>query len=137
MIKKVISLAVAIAALAAAAGVCMVAAAYALFAVVRVYLGPAGGAAVVAGAAALVAILLAVVLLRKANPPQHAAHVEEQSFTSRLIDLARDKPLLATGVAAAAGLMLMRNPKLMTTIVTAAMASKAGKAAGRAEERRR
>ena len=137
MIKKAVSLVAAVAAIAAAAGVCVVALAYALFAVARTYLGPAGGAAVVAAAAALVAIVVAMVLFRKARPSHRPAPVEEQSFTTRLIDLARDKPILATGVAVAAGLVLMRNPKLMTTIVTAAMASKAGKAAGRAEERRR
>ena len=122
ILKKAVLLLAAIAAIAAAAGVAVVAAAFALFALLRDYLGPAGAAAVVAGLAALLAALTGTVCLLVAAPPKRK---EEPSLTARALDLAREKPLIAVAAAAAVGLLAVRNPKIVTTALTAFMAGKA------------
>ena len=130
MIKRVATLAAAFAAMAAAAGVCVVALAYALYAVVREYLTPAGASAVVAGVAALLIVLLAVVVVRKSAPKslRKAAGAEEPTLTSRLIELAREKPIVAGIGAVAAALVIARNPRIVTTIISAAVAGRAARA---------
>jgi len=123
ILKKALSLVAAIAAMAAAAAVCVVAGAFALYALLRVYIGPAGAAAAIAGAAALAALILAFVTFRKARP--RPTRREDQSVTARLIDLAREKPIIAAGAAAAAGLVILRNPGVLGAAITAIMASRA------------
>jgi hypothetical protein len=123
ILKRVLSAAAAISVIAAAAGVAVVAAAFALYALLRESLTPAGSAAVVAGLAALLAALVGAILLLIAKPPK-PLH-QEESLTSRAIDLARQKPLIAAGVALVAGLIAVRNPKILTAAVTAFLAGKA------------
>lgn len=134
--KKALSLVAAVAAMAAAAAVCVIAAAFALYAFARYYLGPAGGAAVVAALAAVAAVLLAFLSLRQFRERPKPLKPEEQTLTTRLIDLARDRPIIAAGAAVAAGLVLLRNPRLLNTVLTAVLASRAGRAVERAERRR-
>ena len=98
ILKKALSLIAAIAAMAAAAVVCVVAAAYALYALLRYYLGPAGASAVIAVGFAVLTLILAFVAFRKAKPKP--TRREEQTLTTRLIDLAREKPIIAAGAAA-------------------------------------
>lgn len=130
MIKSALTLAAAFAAMAAAAGVCVVALAYALYAVAREYLSAAGASAVVAGVAALLIVALAILVLRKANPKslRKAAGSEEPTLASRLIELARERPLVAGAGAVAAALVIARNPRLVTTIISAAVAGRAARA---------
>lgn len=135
ILKKALSLIAAIAAMAAAAVVCVVAAAYALYALLRYYLGPAGASAVIAVGFAVLTLILAFVAFRKAKPKP--TRREEQTLTTRLIDLAREKPIIAAGAAAAAGLVLLRNPKVVTAVVTAAMAGRARDAERRDRRDRR
>jgi hypothetical protein len=123
--KKALSILAAIAAMAAAAAVCVVAAAFALYALARYYVGPASAAAVVAVLAALLALGLALMLTRKARPRPLKA--EEKSTTTRLIELARERPVIAAGAAVAAALVLARNPKILTTVLAAAMAGRTAK----------
>lgn len=119
--KKIVGLAAALAAIAAAAAVVVVALAFALYAVARIYVGPAGAASVVAGAAALIALILALALTRKARPAKpHAG--EPPNLLAKAIDLARDKPLVALGAAAAIAAVMVRNPKILGAIVAAALA---------------
>jgi len=132
LIKKAVSLAAAIAALAAAAAVCVFAAAFALYALLRTSMTAAGSAAVVALVFAAIAALIGVIMLRKGNPPPDR---QDQSLTGRLIDLARDKPVIAAVAAAAAGFVLLRNPNLATAAFTAAMAGRAKQAERRVRRR--
>lgn len=129
ILKKALSLVAAVAALAAAAAVCVVAAAFALYALLRAFLGPAGAAAAIAGAAAVVALILFFVAYRGIKPKRVKA--EDQGLSGRLIELAREKPIIAAGAAVAAGLVLVRNPGVITAVVSAAMANRS-----RAEDRR-
>lgn len=134
MIKKAVSLAAAIAALAAAAAVCVFAAAFALYALLRYTMTAAGAAAVVALVFAAIAALVGVIMLRKGNPPLDRRH-QDQSLTTRLFDLARDKPVIAAAAAAVAGFVLLRNPNLATAAFTAAMAGRAKQAERRTRRR--
>jgi hypothetical protein len=134
ILKKALSLVAAVAAMAAAAAVCVVAAAFALYALLRYYIGPAGAAAVIAVLAAALTGVLAYLALRKAKPKPERR--EEESVSTRLIELARERPIIAAGAAAAAGLVILRNPAVISTLVTAAMASRA-REAGRREVRER
>ena len=126
ILKKALSLVATAAALAAAASVAVVAAAFAFYALLREYLSPAGAAAVIALGAAVLAGVLAFVAFRVVKP--RPLRRDEENITTRLIDLARDKPIIAAGAAVAAGLILLRNPGVVTSAVTAFMASRAGSA---------
>lgn len=122
ILKKVVLALIAVFATAAAAAVAVVAAAFALFALLREPLGPAGASAVVAGVAALLVALGAVIAALMARPPRRR---ETDSFALRALDFAREKPVVAIAAAAAAGLIAMRNPKIMTAALTAFLAGKA------------
>jgi hypothetical protein len=131
LIKRALTLAAAFAGVAAAAGVCVVALAYALYALAREYLTPAGASAVVAGVAALLIVVLAVFVLRKSQPKslRKAAGAEEPTLTTRLIELARERPIVAAAGAVAAALVIARNPRILNTVITAALAGRAARAA--------
>lgn len=136
ILNKALSVAAALAAMAAAAAVCVVAAAFALYALLRDYIGPAGAAAVVAVVAAILTAILAVVLLRRADP--RPLRRDEQNLTTRLFDLARERPLIAAGAAVAAGLIALRNPSILGAAISAAMGGRprdAGRREGRRERR--
>ncbi len=120
MIQRIVSLTAAVAAIAAAAGVCVVALAYALFALVREWLTPAGSAAVVALAFAVIAVIIALIALRKTRPkPQ-----PEASPVERLVELARQKPLLAAAGIIGASFIAVRNPGMVATLIMGLMAPK-------------
>jgi len=126
LITKALWALVAISAIAAAAAVAMVAAAFALFALLAPHIGPAGAAAIVAGAAALVIALGALIATLKMRPPsRRAAVAEDTSLTTRAIALARQRPVLAAGVALAVGIIAFRNPRLVTALLTGVLAGKA------------
>lgn len=112
----------AIAAIAAAAIVCVIALSFALYAALRDVIGPAWASTAVAGAFALLAVILALLLTRKAKPK--AVKGDQQNLTARLIELARERPLVAAGAMAAAVAVVVRNPRILTAIATAAFASR-------------
>jgi lysylphosphatidylglycerol synthetase-like protein (DUF2156 family) len=120
LIQRIVKLTAAVAAIAAAAGVCVVALAYALYAVVREWLTPAGSAAVVALAFAILAVIIALIALgkTKAKPEPEASPVE------RLVELARQKPLLAAAGILGASFIAVRNPGMVATLVMGLMAPK-------------
>lgn len=112
----------AVAAIAAAAVVCVIALAFALYAALRDLIGPAWASAAVAGVAAVLALILAFLLTRKAHPKPVKG--DDQNLTSRLIELARERPLVAAGAMAAAVVVVVRNPRILTAVATAALASR-------------
>ena len=122
MFRKVVGLIAAVAAIAAAAVVCVIALAFALYAAVRDIIGPAWGAAAVAGVAALIAVILAFLLTRKARPKPVKG--DSENLTAKLIELARERPLVALAAVGAAATVVIRNPRILTAIVTAAFASR-------------
>jgi hypothetical protein len=103
-------------ALAVSAGVIVVALAYALFALVKPYVGAAGGGAVVAGAAALLIGVIGLALTMAARPRKRKP-TEPQSVTQRITDFIKDKPVVAIVGAVAAGLMAVRNPRYLGSVI--------------------
>lgn len=122
-LKRILALAAALAAVAAAAAVCVVALSFAVYALAEVYLGRAGGAAVVAGVFALLALVVAWLATRKVVPKSRPdAKDANISLLDRAIGLAKDRPLMALGTAAAAVVVLARNPAVVGAIVSAFVA---------------
>ena len=130
MIKKVLLSIVAVFAMGAAAATVVVAAAFALYAWLETMLGRPGAAAVVALVFALLAALIGLCVgmaakgKRRRPPP-------EPSITDRLGDILRDKPILAAGGALAAGLIALKNPQVVASIISAVLATRAADKAGR------
>ncbi len=127
ILKKAIFYAAGVAAIAAAASVAVVALAFALHAALTPYVGPAWSSAAVAGSAALLIAILAAVLVTQGKGPKSAHKVEERDFTSRLFELARDKPWVAAGAVAAAAAVVLKNPKITAAVLSAVMAGRASK----------
>ena len=125
ILKRLFALAAAVAAVAAAVVVCIVAAAFALYALARLWLTSAGAGAVVALAFAAVAAAVAYAATRKVPPPDAA---EDVSLVERLVEMAKARPLIAAGAAAALVTVLVRNPSVLTAIVGAVMSGTAAKA---------
>ena len=126
-LKKILTLLAAAAAIVTAAVVCVVAAACALHAVALAYLHPAAAAAVVA--VAFVAVIAGIVLALTHKPGQRRAPAPppEPALTDRLIQLARERPIVAGAGAIAAAIFVARNPKIMNIVLSAALATKAAR----------
>lgn len=124
-LKRILFLAGAVGAIAAAAAVCVVALSYALYALAETWLSPAGAAALVATAFALIAVGVALVATRKAVPkmgkPAEAGPVE------KALGLAKERPLVAVAAAAVVGVVLFRNPAVVSAVVSALVNSGAAK----------
>lgn len=130
--RKLLAMMAAIAAIAAAAVVVIIALSFALYAALRDVIGPAWASAAVAGAFVVVALILSFFLTRKAHP--RPARGDEQNLTGRLVDLARERPLVAAGAMAAAVAVVIRNPRILTAVATAALAARGG-SSGRTRRR--
>ena len=122
--KKALLYVSAVSALAAAAVVVVVALAFALYAAVLPPVGPAWAAASVAGAAAGLMVLCALVLLIKVNPPKFGKQPQERDVLTRLIDLAKDKPIVAASAIIAGAAVALKNPKIVATLLATAMATR-------------
>ncbi|CAN5798027.1 hypothetical protein BH11PSE1_BH11PSE1_04500 [soil metagenome] len=122
--KKALLYVSAVSALAAAAVVVVVALAFALYAAVLPLVGPAWAAASVAGAAAALMVLCALVLLIKVNPPKFGKQPQERDVLTRLIDLAKDKPIVAASAIIAGAAVALKNPKIVATLLATAMATR-------------
>lgn len=113
------------AAVVAATAVSVVALAIALYAVLE---GPFGAAGAAAAVAAVFALLIALVGLVAANRSRHnhdKNHGHDHlGIAEKIIDIAKQKPLVATAAAIAAGVLALRNPALVGVILTAFMNSK-------------
>ena len=132
ILKRVLSGAAAAGAVAAAAGVAVVAASFALYALLKEWIGQPGAAAVVALVFALIAGAAAAVAASMAAGDKSKAKAEakrlaetpppETGLMDRALTLARERPFIAAGAAVVAGLLAIRNPALVTTLVTGALA---------------
>jgi hypothetical protein len=122
--KTLMTLAAA-AAIAAAAGVAVVAAAFALFALLTPHLGAAGAAALVAACAALLVALAGLVAAAKAKSRRGQAQSDfadsgdMHGLLARVMEMAKQRPLIAAAAAMAAGVFALRNPALIAVVIKA------------------
>lgn len=103
--------------LATSAAIFVVALAFALYALVQPHVGAAGAAGIVAGAAALIVVFIAIAIAlgAKSRPPKIAPKGKDP--TARIINLFKEKPVMAIAAAVAAGFLAIRNPKYLGVAV--------------------
>jgi hypothetical protein len=123
MLRRALLGLVAAAALATSASVLVVALAFALYAVCEPLIGRAGAASAVAGAAALLIGLLGLMIgmaarAKSARRSKLAANTVG-GLIERVIDFAREKPLVAVSAAIGAGFMAVRNPTYLGSAIRA------------------
>src|SRR5665213_1285019 len=94
MLRRLFLTLAAAAAFATSASICVVALAFALYALVEPYVGRAGGAAIVAGAAV-------------------------GGVAERVLRFVREKPVVAISAALGAGFLAVRNPRYLGAAVRA------------------
>jgi hypothetical protein len=123
MDKALMALAAA-AAVAAAAAIGVAAAAFALFAWVSPWVGPAWAGVIVAGVAFLL-VLIGGLLARGRGPSlpfrRQAEDLSEISLVQKAVEMAKERPLIAAAVALGAGVYVVRNPKLVAAVLAAFM----------------
>ena len=122
--EKTIAAVTAVAAIGSAVAVAVVSSAFALYAVLLPHLGAAGSAAALAGIFAAFALGLGAFYARKADGRRTpgAPAPSDEGLLGRIFEMAKDRPLLAAGAALAAGVFAVRNPAVLTAIVSAFMA---------------
>jgi Na+/melibiose symporter-like transporter len=106
---------------AVCAGISLVAAAFGLFVMLRSLCGEVMAYAIVAGVFALVALVVAFVASRPAPVPKRPVQTapEPSPILASLMAIVRDKPLVSAAVAAAAGIIAVRNPQMISSLIAA------------------
>ncbi|MDB5458365.1 MAG: hypothetical protein JWO72_106 [Caulobacteraceae bacterium] len=128
ILRKVVFGLIAAAVLAAATGVLVVSAAYALFALLREALGPSGAAAAVALAAAVLMGATGLVFAALAKGPKRVP-AEEQDLLQRLMGMVRDRPIISVGALIGLATVAIRNPALAAIVAKAFLDPKSRPAA--------
>jgi len=105
--------------LAASAAVCVVALAFALYAAVEPRFGRAGAAGIVAGATALLVALVAVALLVASRGKRRKAVPAGRKALDRGLDFVREQPVLTIAAALGTGLLAVRNPEYLGSVIRA------------------
>lgn len=121
--RRILNFAIVLATAAAAAVVGVVAAAFALFAFAEQWLGAPGAAAVIAAAFAATAAGIAYAVARRAD----SEPLDDQSMIDRLVEMAKERPLVAAGAAAAIMTVVLKNPKILSVLMGAVLAALAPK----------
>ena len=123
ILRKVIIAVVGAAMLGASAAVMVVAAAMALYGLLRPYLGGPGAAATIVLAAGLLMLVIGLLLERRLLPSGPKAGkpgpADDQDMMRRLIGMAQDKPVIAAGALIGAIFLAIRNPALTAVVVKA------------------
>lgn len=131
ILQRLMMAAAAIAAIAAAAAIAVVALALAVFAAFRPYVGEAYAWAIVAAGFALAIGLAGLIVAQGARGRTRRRGRREEAdalgLAEQLLDLARDRPVSAVGVAVALGVVLMRSPKSLSAIAKAFFETVTGK----------
>ncbi|MHB8284197.1 MAG: hypothetical protein ACYDD1_05925 [Caulobacteraceae bacterium] len=120
IVRKIVSGVVAVVALATAASVTVVAAAFAVFTLLQTYVGPSGAAAIIAAALAVLLSGAAIFLLgrSKSKPAAVTVPLAEPSLPQRLFYMLQERPVVAAGAAVATGLIAWRNPRLASLVTS-------------------
>lgn len=117
-------------ALAVSAGIVVVALAFALYALATPYVGRAGAAGIVAVAAALLIGIIGFVLAQQGKPPK-AKPGEPDTITDRIFDFVKAKPVTSLVGAVAAGILAVRNPGYLGSMLRAFLEGRENPARGR------
>ncbi len=123
MMERTLMALAAAAAIAAAAAVGVFSAFFALFALVEPRLGAAGAAAVVSASAAVLVAVAGFIAARKVEGDKRtmATATPDAGLVDTILTLVRERPLLASGAAVAAGIYALRNPQLIAAVLRAFM----------------
>ena len=122
MMDKALMAVAAAAALAAAAAIGVAAAAFAVYAGLHPWVGPAWAAATMA----LLVLIGALAMRGRASGGRRRRDEPEPdaSLVQKAVEMAREHPLLAVGAAVGVGVYAIRNPQLVAAVVTAFMAGR-------------
>ena len=106
---------------AVCAGISLVAAAFGLFVLLRSLVGEVMAYAIVAGLFALVALTVAFVASRPAAEVKRPVQAlpEPTPILATLMAVVREKPLVSAAVAAVAGIIAVRNPQMISSLIAA------------------
>ena len=142
ILRRLLTTVVAATSIATAAAIALVALAGAIFALLLPHVGAAYAAAIVAAVFALLVGLAGLLAMRGSGGfnLSGGGRVDEREamgLAERLMELARERPVAAVGVALALGIVLMRSPNALGAIARAFFDSFGGLSGfgGRPEER--
>jgi hypothetical protein len=126
LIQRLILAIVAIAAMAAASAVAVVAASYAIFVLLKPQFGSAGAAGSVTGIYALLIALAALAVWLKTRPAKSngAGKAGSSDTVARLMQLARERPIIAAGALVAGSVVALRNPAITALVLKSFFDSK-------------
>ncbi len=123
IVRRVVFAVAALAAIAAAAGVLVVSASFAVYQALRQVLTPAEAGAVIALAAAILCAVCALIFAAQVKLPKLSRApmrgAARANPIDQIVEMARERPFLAAGAAAAAGLLAFANPALVTAVMRA------------------
>jgi len=123
IVRRVVFAVAALAAIAAAAGVLVVSASFAVYQALRQVLTPAEAGAVIALAAAILCAACALIFAAQVKLPKLSrapmSGAARANPIDQIVEMARERPFLAAGAAAAAGLLAFANPALVTAVMRA------------------
>jgi hypothetical protein len=114
------------AAIGAAAASCVVAAAFAVYALLRPEIGPAGASAAVAAAFAALAVIIALVAVSGSRGGAKAVGERDPiALAERLLEMVRERPWAAGVGAVVLCLIALRSPAVMEAVARAFFDSRA------------
>jgi hypothetical protein len=123
IVRRVVFAVAALAAIAAAAGVLVVSASFAVYQALRQVLTPAEAGAAIALAAAILCGVCAVIFAAQIKLPKPNRRPVRGAVRAnpidQIVEMARERPFVAAGAAAAAGLLAFANPALVTAVMRA------------------
>ena len=120
ILRKIIVSLIAGSMLAVSAGVLVVSAAFAVFGVLKAWVGPPGAAALTALAAAILMGVVAVSFEAWAQSSKSGKNPQnDQDLVQRLIAMAQERPILSAGALAGVVALAIRNPALVAIVVKA------------------
>lgn len=120
ILRKVIIAVVGAAMLGASAAVMVVAAALAIYGLLKPYIGGPGAAAAIALIAAVLMLAVGLVLERRLlRSGRKPTPQDEQDLMQKVIGMAQEKPLIALGALIGAIFLAIRNPALTAVVVKA------------------
>ncbi len=124
MIQRIILAIAAAAALAAAVAVAVVAASFGVYSLLKPEFGPAAASGMVAGIFAALFAVVGLAAWLKARPRKPKPSEGAGDPMARLIQLARERPVIAAGALVAGSVIAMRNPAITALVVKSFFDSK-------------